>query len=175
MARRIAVLIVSFALVLAVRSDETLKCYMCTSLTNPGCDIDPKAHKIEPVECTVNNMIEWQKSVQRHQILNPISTIFEIDNSQHYQATAPMACAKMTLTVNKQDIIVRNCQTAKTETIDPCKAIGGKVSNDIFNLQHCDLCMEDACNSAITTSPRIFFTLISALGAIVLGSFYNVA
>lgn len=70
---------------------------MCNSLTNLGCDADPKAHNIEPVECTYNNMIEWQQSLLQHNILKLIFPFFEIDNSQHYQATAPMACAKTTL------------------------------------------------------------------------------
>ncbi|CAK9801623.1 hypothetical protein ANTQUA_LOCUS2929 [Anthophora quadrimaculata] len=173
MHRRIAVLIVSLALVSVVCSDEILKCYMCTSLTNAGCDTDPKAYDIEPVECTLNNMVEWQQTVQKHSVLNAMSNIFDVDNSQYYQATAPMACAKMVFNDKKQDVIVRTCQTAKTETIDPCKTIRGKFTSDFFNLQFCELCMQNACNSAVTISPRIFLALLSVLGVRILGVFYN--
>ncbi|XP_076686472.1 UPAR/Ly6 domain-containing protein CG9338 [Andrena cerasifolii] len=174
MHRRIAVLIVSLALVSVVRSVEILKCYMCTSLTNPGCDTDPKAHNIEPVECTLNHMGELQRTVQQHSGLSAISYIFDVDNSQHHPTAGPVACAKMVLKVNKQDVIVRNCQTAKTETIDPCKAIEGKFSNN-YSLQHCELCSHDACNGSMGVSPKILFVLLSAVGTVILGALYNSA
>ncbi|XP_076246736.1 uncharacterized protein LOC143186826 [Calliopsis andreniformis] len=173
MHRGIVVLVVNLALVLVVRSDEHLKCYMCTSLTNRGCDTDPGAHNIEPVECTLSHMDDWQRTLKQHNTLNAISHIFDVDTSQHYQAAAPMACAKMILRVKKQEITVRSCQTAKTETIDPCKAIQGKYSNDFSKLEVCDLCMHDACNDSIRTSPRILFILVSVVGTIALGAFYN--
>ncbi|KOC65617.1 hypothetical protein WH47_01652, partial [Habropoda laboriosa] len=154
-------------------ADEILKCYMCSSETHSGCDTDPKAHNIEPVECTLNNMVLWQQAVQQHSVLKQISNIFDVDNSQHYQATAPLACAKMAVKVSDRDVTVRSCQTAKTETIDPCKTIRGKFANDGLNLQFCALCMQDACNSAVTVSPRIFLALLSVLGVRILGGFYN--
>ncbi|XP_076173200.1 UPAR/Ly6 domain-containing protein CG9338 [Ptiloglossa arizonensis] len=171
MHRRIPVLIVGLALVLVVRSDEPLKCYMCTSLTNPGCDTDPKAHNIEPVECTLTHMADWQGTVNQNNDLKAISHIFEVDNFQHSQSPGPMACAKMVLKVNKAEVIVRNCQTAKTETIDPCKAIQGKFSNEI--MQHCDLCMHDACNGSIAPTARILLVLLSLVGSVILGAIYN--
>ncbi|XP_043259782.1 uncharacterized protein LOC122401611 [Colletes gigas] len=173
MNRRIPVLIVGFALVLVVRSDEKLKCYMCTSLTNEGCDTDPKAHDIKPVECTMKNMVDWQLNVQQYGALSAISRIFEVDNSQQYQTAAPMACAKMVLMVDKQEVTVRNCQTAKTETIDPCRAIQGKFSSDLYRLEHCDLCTHDACNSSVAISARIFLVLLSLVGSVIFGGLYN--
>lgn len=168
MHRKLAVLTVILALVLVVRSDQSLKCYMCTSLMNEGCETDPKAHNLEPVECTLGQMVDWQRNVQQHNVLNAISGIFEVDNLQHYQATAPrdMACAKMVLKVAGKDVTVRSCQTAKTENIDPCKSIRSKFSNDFLNLEHCDLCMHDACNSSVVSSPRVLFILLSVLGTI---------
>lgn len=73
-----------------------------------------------------------------------------------------------------QNITMRSCQTAKTETFDPCKSINAMIPND-KKLEFCELCTEDACNSSITISPTISFTLLSALGAVVLGCFYNSA
>lgn len=81
-------------------ADEPLKCYMCTSLTNPGCDTDPKAHNIEPVECTLTHMADWQGTVNQNNDLKAISHIFEVDNFQHSQSPGPMACAKMVLKGN---------------------------------------------------------------------------
>ncbi|CAL7943833.1 unnamed protein product [Xylocopa violacea] len=173
MYRGISVLIVSLALVLVVRSEDNLKCYMCTSLTTPGCEKDPHLSNIEPVECTLNHMVDWQRNMQQHQVLGSIPAIFEVDNSQHHPIDVPMACAKMVIKVNQKEVIVRNCQTAKTETLDPCKAISGKLPSAISSLEHCELCSQDLCNSSITISPAIFLTLLSALGAMLLGRFYN--
>ncbi|XP_016904141.1 uncharacterized protein LOC107992642 [Apis cerana] len=173
MNRRIASLIVSLALVLAVRSDEKLKCYMCTSLTDPSCDTDLSTEDIK--ECTLNNMDSFKQRIQQHNDLNKISVIFDVDKSQYYQASAPMACAKMILKVNNRDVTVRTCQTAKTETIDPCKAIEGKVTNNIHDLQSCQLCEQDACNGSISVSPRILLPLLSIIGAMAFASFYKTA
>lgn len=73
-----------------------------------------------------------------------------------------------------QNITMRSCQTAKTETFDPCKSINTMIPND-KKLEFCELCTEDACNSSITISPTISFTLLSALGVVVLGCFNNSA
>lgn len=77
--------------------------------------------------------------------------------------------------VNNRDVTVRTCQTAKTETIDPCKAIEGKVTNNIHDLQSCQLCEQDACNGSISVSPRILLPLLSIIGAIAFASFYKTA
>ncbi|KZC08921.1 hypothetical protein WN55_00312, partial [Dufourea novaeangliae] len=154
-------------------TDENFRCYMCTSLTNPGCDTDPQAHNIEPVKCTLNNMKDWERTVQQHRVLSSLSHIFDVDHSWNHQAYAPLACAKMVLKVNKTEVIVRSCQTAKTETIDPCKAIQGKFNNDLSSLEHCDLCMQDACNSSIGLTPRIRDVLLSVLGTVILAAIYN--
>lgn len=77
--------------------------------------------------------------------------------------------------VNNRDVTVRTCQTAKTETIDPCKAIEGKVTNNIHDLQSCQLCEQDACNGSISVSPRILLPLLSIIGAIAFASFYETA
>lgn len=77
-----------------------------------------------------------------------------------------------------QNITMRSCQTAKTETVDPCKSINAMIptlTTDDKKLEFCELCTEDACNSSITISPTISFTLLSALGAVILGCFYNSA
>ncbi|KAG7205530.1 hypothetical protein KM043_007508 [Ampulex compressa] len=176
MHRNLAAFPIVLALVLAVRSDETLKCYMCTSLTNEGCGTDPKAHNLEPVECTLSKMGEWQRNIQQHNILNSIASIFEVDNTQNYPVSAPkdLACAKMVLKVAGQDVTVRSCQIAKTETIDPCKAIQGKLSNNLLgSMEHCDLCQEEACNGSTLPSPRVFYALLSVLGSLLVGTLYQ--
>nr|XP_033340618.1 uncharacterized protein LOC117228753 [Megalopta genalis] len=172
MQRRIAVLIVGLALVSVVRSDD-LKCYMCTSLTEPHCVSDPKAHNIELLECTLTHMYDFQRTLQKQNVSNVISHIFDVDHSSKYPHVGPMACAKMVLKVNKKEVTVRNCQTRKTETIDPCKAIQGKMNDDSSSLEHCDLCMQDACNTSTGLSPRIFVTLLSLAGTVIVGGFYN--
>lgn len=172
-------LIICLALILVVRSDEALRCYMCTSLSHVGCDTDPKAYNIEPVECNVQNMIAWeQRTVLQHEVLRSMQSIFNVDNSQHSPVHVPMACGKMILKVNKEAVVVRNCQTAKTETIDPCKAIEGKgklTGNPIMDVQLCELCETDACNSSTALSPRILFTLSSILAAVAIANLYNTA
>ncbi|XP_053978208.1 uncharacterized protein LOC128876124 [Hylaeus volcanicus] len=176
MYRRIPVLVVGLVLVSVARSDETLKCYMCTSFSQPGCDTDPKANNIEPTECTLAHMADWQQTVLQHKSLSTISRIFEVDtshSSQQYQAVAPMACAKLILKLNKHEVTVRSCQTAKTETIDPCKTIQGQFNNDLISVEHCELCMEDACNSSIANSARILLVLLSMVGSVILGALYN--
>ncbi|XP_012135390.1 UPAR/Ly6 domain-containing protein CG9338 [Megachile rotundata] len=172
MLRRISVLIVSFALVFVVRSDENVKCYMCTSLTHPGCDTDPKTPNIKMEKCTLDSMSDMQKIVQQHNDLRNISYIFDVDNTQQYHAPATMACAKMVLKVKGKDVTVRNCQTAKAETIDPCKAIQRKFSNDI-SLEFCELCMHDACNGSTIVTPELLLNLVLVLGTVILRSFYN--
>lgn len=77
--------------------------------------------------------------------------------------------------VNNRDVTVRTCQTAKMETIDPCKAIKSKVINNIHDLKSCDLCQQDACNGSISVSPRILLPLLSTIGAIAFASFYKTA
>lgn len=76
------------------------------------------------------------------------------------------------LSVKKEEVVVRNCQIAKAENIDPCKSIQGKM-NDFSSLEHCDLCMHDACNTSTGLSPRIFVILLFLLGTVILGGFYN--
>ncbi|XP_076752419.1 UPAR/Ly6 domain-containing protein CG9338 [Xylocopa sonorina] len=175
MYRRISVLIVGLALVSVVRSEENLKCYMCTSLTHTGCDKDPQASNILPVECTLNHMEEWEQKMKDHQIFGSMPAIFEVDNSQHHPVAVPMACAKMVIKVNLKEVVIRTCQTAKTETLDPCRAISGKLPGSISSLEQCELCSQDACNSSIQISPTIFLTLLSTLGAMLLGGLFNSA
>ncbi|XP_043591399.1 uncharacterized protein LOC122571554 isoform X1 [Bombus pyrosoma] len=173
MYRRILVLIVSLAFVLTARADKNVRCYVCTSLTHPNCETDPKAHNLELDECTLNHMVDWKLKIQQHKALEWAASIFDVDNLDP-EPVALMACAKMIFKDKYQNITMRSCQTAKTETFDPCKSINTMIPND-KKLEFCELCTEDACNSSITMSPIISFTLLSALGAVVLGCFYNSA
>ena len=77
------------------------------------------------------------------------------------------------LVANNQNITIRSCQTAKTENIDPCKTMEGMLAGNNYKLEFCELCTEDACNSSIAISPKIFLTLLFVLGALVLGCSYN--
>ncbi|XP_033367031.1 uncharacterized protein LOC117243545 [Bombus vosnesenskii] len=177
MYRRILVLIVNLAFVLTARADKNVRCYVCTSLTHPNCETDPKAHNLELVECTLDQMLDWKLRIQQHKALTWAAPIFDVDDLDH-QLVAPMACAKMILKDKYQNITMRSCQTAKTETVDPCKSINAMIptlTTDDKKLEFCELCTEDACNSSITISPTISFTLLSALGAVILGCFYNSA
>ncbi|XP_034186234.1 uncharacterized protein LOC117607084 isoform X1 [Osmia lignaria lignaria] len=172
MHRRIPVLIVSFALVLVVRSDQNPRCYMCTSLTHPGCDTDPDANNIKTDECTLNHMTDMQRIIQQHNDLRNISHIFDVDTAHIYSATSPMACAKMVLKVKGKEVIVRNCQTEKTETVDPCKAIERKFPHDI-TLEYCDMCKHNACNSSTIITSKFLLDLLLVLGTMVFATFYT--
>ncbi|XP_066583143.1 UPAR/Ly6 domain-containing protein CG9338-like [Prorops nasuta] len=169
--RNTAVLLIVFSLVLAVRSEEPLKCYQCNSVMNDGCRMDPKAHKLEPIECTFNNMKSWQKDAQENHLLRPIASIFEIDNVQHYGNTVPKemtSCSKMVFKINGQDVTVRGCQPPKTENIDTCKTTRNKLmNNQIASVEYCGLCDHESCNgSSIPAAPRgliMFFAVLLPL------------
>ncbi|EGI62569.1 hypothetical protein G5I_09135, partial [Acromyrmex echinatior] len=145
-------------------TEDVLKCYMCTSLSNNGCDSDMKANSLQPLECTGNNMVEWQRSIQQHKVLNSLARLFEVDDMlQHYQSPPKdTACAKMVIKTEKQDVIVRTCQTAKTELIDPCKTMEEKLKVSLLGkMEQCELCLKDACNGMMSLSSKIFYTFLS--------------
>ncbi|KYN32728.1 hypothetical protein ALC56_13007, partial [Trachymyrmex septentrionalis] len=159
---------------------DVLKCYMCTSLSNDGCDSDMKTNSLQPIECTGSNMVEWQRSIQQHNILNPLARLFEVDDMlQHYQGPPKdTACAKMVIkskyifSVAKQDVIVRTCQTAKTEVIDPCKAMEEKLKVSLLGkMEQCALCLKDACNGTMSPSSKIFYTFLSLFSTLI--AFYH--
>ncbi|XP_071634648.1 probable RNA-directed DNA polymerase from transposon X-element isoform X3 [Temnothorax longispinosus] len=150
------------------KKKNALKCYMCTSLSNEGCGSNLTT-KLQPMECTVNNIQEWQRSIQQHNGLKSVASFFEVDEIfQHYQdAPQEMACAKMMIFNNskiipKQDVIIRTCQRAKTEHFDPCKTMEDKL-NDLatFKMEQCTLCFKDACNSTMFLSSEIFYIFLS--------------
>lgn len=167
------VFIVVFALVVAVRSEDPVKCYMCATLINENCR-DPKAHDMEPVECTFQEMATWQKSIQSHKLLSPIANIFSVDIIQdHHKMPTDAACAKMDFKVGNQDVTVRSCQSAKAENVDPCKVMEDKLSGNMFSLDYCGLCTEDACNSSVASSPTILYTLFSVFASVMLAAFFH--
>lgn len=177
---------------------------MCTSLSDEGCG-SAFNNSLQPVECTVNKIFEWQRDLQQHRTLSKIVSLFGIDEAlQHSQRTPQnMACAKMVLngklplemftywdvsrtinvksamyffTVDKVDkeVIVRTCQTNKTDHIDPCTVMEGKIQKgQLGMMKNCDLCHEDACNGTTVVSPEIFYALLSLLGALIHVAFYH--
>ncbi|XP_070172664.1 uncharacterized protein [Polyergus mexicanus] len=178
MHRRITILLIASALLVAVHSDRVLKCYMCTSLSEKGCGSAFNS-SLQPVECTVKKILEWQRDLQQHRILSKIVSLFGIDEALQHSPRTPqdMACAKMVLNVDKvvnQEVIVRMCQTAKTDLIDPCKVMDGKIQKDqLGNMEHCELCPKDACNGTTIVSPEIFYALLSLLGSLIHVAFYH--
>ncbi|KAK2587851.1 hypothetical protein KPH14_003948 [Odynerus spinipes] len=152
---------------LAVRSDDTLKCYMCTSVTDEDCGDDiTKSHKLEPTECTISKMTKWQRSIQQNKILHPIFSIFAVDDPQHDQSQLKnMACAKVDAKIPGEDklVTIRSCQTAPAENVDPCTSIEGKLQG---GMKFCELCQEDGCNGSIAVSPRITHAIFSVLGSL---------
>ncbi|KMQ91357.1 hypothetical protein RF55_8792 [Lasius niger] len=72
---------------------------MCTSLSEKDCGSKMTTSSLQPVECTMSKMNEWQRKIQQHRVLNSIADLFAVDAVQHYQATTPrdMNCAKMVL------------------------------------------------------------------------------
>ncbi|XP_046822031.1 uncharacterized protein LOC124425565 isoform X2 [Vespa crabro] len=152
---------------LVVRSDDILKCYMCTSVTDKDCGNDiTKSKAIEPTECTMEEMTKWQNTIQQNKLLTSIFSIFAVDNPRHDQSMLKnMACAKVDTKIQGQDKIVtiRSCQTAQALNVDPCTSINGKLGG---GMEYCGLCEENGCNGSITISPSI-----SNIIFIVLGSF----
>ncbi|XP_036145394.1 uncharacterized protein LOC105840166 isoform X2 [Monomorium pharaonis] len=135
---------------------------MCTSLSNEGCSYDMTTTSLQPVECTGNKIDEWQRSIQQHNVLKSVAHIFAIDVMGHnYPRGTPMVCAKVILNIAKQDVIVRTCQTTKTEHIDSCKKMEEKLKDDLSNRMQCALCNRDACNSTMFLSPEIFYIFLS--------------
>ncbi|XP_018359934.1 PREDICTED: uncharacterized protein LOC108759133 isoform X2 [Trachymyrmex cornetzi] len=173
MPRVIATLLFTSIFIITVYSD-VLKCYMCTSLSNDGCDSDMRTNSLQPLECTSNNMVEWQRSIQQHNVLNPLARLFEVDDmSQYYQGSPKdTACAKMVIKIAKQDVTVRTCQTAKTEVIDPCKTMEEKLKvSSLGKMEQCALCLKDACNGTMSLSSKIFYTFLSLFSTLI--AFYH--
>ncbi|XP_020281793.1 uncharacterized protein LOC109853786 isoform X3 [Pseudomyrmex gracilis] len=154
------------------------KCYMCTSLTNEGCDYAMSAtSSLHPVECTKNNMIHWQRIILQNKQLNPFAKIFDADMPNYtYHQNIPLACAKVILNVENQEkpVTIRTCQTAKTENIDPCKTINQKLKeNSLGIMEQCSLCVKDACNDSIVLSSEIIYILATLLGILMHVAFYS--
>lgn len=184
---------------------------MCTSLTNEDCGSDMTTNLLQPMECTGNKMVEWQRSIQQHNVLNPLARLFEVDDMlQHYQSPPKdTACAKMVIKskqlqvfakckvawynldikymqfyrivqaniiyiflVAKQNVIIRTCQTAKTELIDPCKTMEEKLKVSMLGkMEQCAICLKNACNGTTSISSKIFYTFLSLF--ITLVAFYH--
>ncbi|GAB1860245.1 Protein quiver [Camponotus japonicus] len=174
MLRRITILLIVSAFVVAVHSD-VLKCYVCTSLTNEGCNSTLTTTSLQPVECTVRKMVEWQTVIKQHRILKSIVRIFEVDETPHLHVTpSNMACAKTIINVHNQEVTLRMCQTAKTESLDPCFTMEKTIwENQLGKMEQCELCLKDACNGMTAISPEIFYTLLSFLGALIHVAFYH--
>ncbi|XP_020281791.1 uncharacterized protein LOC109853786 isoform X1 [Pseudomyrmex gracilis] len=178
MCRKIEILLITSTLVLTVHSDYVFKCYMCTSLTNEGCDYAMSAtSSLHPVECTKNNMIHWQRIILQNKQLNPFAKIFDADMPNYtYHQNIPLACAKVILNVENQEkpVTIRTCQTAKTENIDPCKTINQKLKeNSLGIMEQCSLCVKDACNDSIVLSSEIIYILATLLGILMHVAFYS--
>lgn len=173
MYQRIAVLFVAPALIATVHS-EVLKCYMCTSFSNDGCEADTIGKSLQPVECTVTKMLEWQRSILQHEVLSKIAHLFEVDETLQDYRRLPqhLACAKMLFHLTKEttsvldtNVTVRMCQAAKTEILDPCTVMNKKLKEGMLGtIKQCTLCTEDACNGATSLSSGIFYILLSFLG-----------
>ncbi|KAL6433796.1 hypothetical protein ACFW04_005792 [Cataglyphis niger] len=175
MHRRITILLIASALVVAVHSD-VLKCYMCTSLSNDSCGSALTTRSLQPVECTGTKIVDWQRDIQQHRILNKITGLFEIDEALRHYPGIPrdMACAKMIFNVANKEVIVRTCQTAKTDLIDPCETMKAKIQKEqLGKIEQCALCNTDACNGTTIVSPEIFYMLLSLLGTLIHVAFYH--
>ncbi|XP_018308914.1 uncharacterized protein [Mycetomoellerius zeteki] len=174
MSRVIATLLFASIFIITVYSEDVLKCYMCTSLTNEDCGSDMTTNLLQPMECTGNKMVEWQRSIQQHNVLNPLARLFEVDDMlQHYQSPPKdTACAKMVIKIAKQNVIIRTCQTAKTELIDPCKTMEEKLKVSMLGkMEQCAICLKNACNGTTSISSKIFYTFLSLF--ITLVAFYH--
>ncbi|XP_012267408.1 uncharacterized protein LOC105692657 [Athalia rosae] len=142
----------------AARSDGTLRCYMCNSQSNAACEDPSKDGNLQPVECEPRAMTSWHTEMQRNVALQNIAHLFEVDQPQHFTHLPNVACAKMNLKVGSEKVTLRSCQTAKTDTVDPCRAFKNKLDTDsarnaAVSMDYCGLCDNDACNGAFGLAP----------------------
>ncbi|KAI4504331.1 hypothetical protein M0802_000802 [Mischocyttarus mexicanus] len=171
MHRNFAILFVVLApLILAVRSDDALKCYMCTSVTDKDCNNDIiKSKTIEPKECTMENMIKWQKGIQQNRIIKPVFDIVTFDDPQNHGQSMlkNIACAKVDIKIQGEDklLTIRSCQTAQAENVNPCTSIEGKLHGA---MEFCELCEENGCNGCMTIFPRISYIIFTVLGSFII-------
>jgi len=72
---------------------------MCTSVSNKGCGSNLTTNSLQPVECTGSKIVEWQQSIEQHNVLGSVARFFKVDEMlQYYQGfSQDMACAKMIL------------------------------------------------------------------------------
>nr|XP_012235614.1 PREDICTED: uncharacterized protein LOC105679884 [Linepithema humile] len=174
MHRRIAILLIASALVVKVYSENVLKCYMCTSLSDENCGSGLTVHSLHPVECTLPKMIEWQRIIKQHNIPRSFAPLFEVAESlQNYRTPHHMACAKMVLYVGDQNVTVRTCQMAETEAVYPCQAMNKTLKNRMVRMEQCSLCLKEACNGTIFPSPEIFYIFLTFLGTLIYAAFYH--
>lgn len=76
------------------------------------------------------------------------------------------------LPVGYQDVIVRTCQMAKTESVDPCNVMEMRLKTDqLGKVEQCALCLKDACNGTMGLSSEIFYIILSFLSILV--AFYH--
>lgn len=77
--------------------EDVLKCYMCTSLSDEGCSSNLTTNSLQPVKCTDKKIMEWQISIQQHNVLSKVALLFKDNEILQYHQGVPqdMACAKM--------------------------------------------------------------------------------
>ncbi|XP_015591888.1 uncharacterized protein LOC107266179 [Cephus cinctus] len=178
MDRKVAVLAVVFAL--AVGSDGAVKCYMCNTATNSSCGDDIMNSKFKAVECTNENIIRSNAEISSNPLLKQITDILETDTPQQGDIASPdkAACGKMNVMVGDRKVTIRNCQIAKTESVDPCSTIQkkltekGQTSNTkLFpTLDFCNVCEKDACNGKMGMVPKAFYMIFPVVTALALGN-----
>ncbi|XP_029174930.1 uncharacterized protein LOC114943434 [Nylanderia fulva] len=178
MQRRIMILLVASALILAVQSANPLRCYSCISLHDKNCNSSiSETNSLQVKDCTIPNLREWQTGISKHATLGVISQYFYVDDPRQpvdYQThIIPMACAKIDLKINNKDVTIRTCQTAKTKDADPCEKMRREIhKKNLATVEQCHLCVTDICNGSTLLSPEIFYILLSFLGAFIHVAFY---
>lgn len=142
-------------------SVAVLKCYKCTSLTNPKCgDLSDKS--IQPDECTVESAMS-QKANFGSDILYQIG--LGTSNNANKASYTPVCLKVESRNSTHVNTVVRGC-TVKIPNQDVCETAKSKISGSTTQISFCGICDDkDGCNSGNTLkfiyALVVFGTMIS--------------
>ncbi|XP_008552219.1 uncharacterized protein LOC103574531 [Microplitis demolitor] len=179
--------LLSFVLVftLAVYSGEALKCYECIAVGSgtDECEGDivvKSDDKNVVVDCDLSTMKAFHSKIQDNPTMNQISSLFAVDTPQQHrsQTKMPMSCLKLRLKVEAENVMVRTCQSAPTETVKPCQVMEEKARKDYRNIASvisCDICEGDKCNGSGIKSATFIAIFLPLVASTLTGLFYRMA
>nr|CAD7204502.1 unnamed protein product [Timema douglasi] len=126
-----------------------VKCYVCSSFSDPNCKDPFDSSKMQMTECTTENIkATWDLFYSAVQSIGSLTQIFNtlgIDLPQtNSKPDIPFACQKIDLEEKKATL--RTCSFARTDHVDPCEDLKSKGNNNLLHVSFCGLCETDGCN-----------------------------